>query len=154
MSPHKAKAAEVLIESLKLVVTISTVFFAAFLAFHASANRAGGSFFFYGTLAAFALTAVLSVFNINTLINKFNNDEKDLVSDRTVRWTNAIVIFTFFTGFVFATFFLSESPNRMPAIGETSTTITDSSITIGTDVKASVTIRKHENGRLEEVRIN
>lgn len=154
MDIAKTKATDYVVESLKLIVTLSTIFFGGLLAYRANLNAPYLLWAYYSSLAAFSFSAIFSVANINSLINKIFRGDEDAIQHKEAKALNVLAIITLFSGIGFGAAFLSKQP-------DTSTTpshikgaiITDAQISIGAEIESNVEIKKDSNGKISTVTI-
>lgn len=154
MDPNKLKAVDTLTESLKLVVTISTIFFGGLLAYRSNLPSPEALWLYYLALGMLALSAILSVANINSLINKIYRDEGDLIKHREVKMLNAFSSLSLLIGIMAGAWFLSaQTPTAAHSQSTSFTVITDSSITVGKDNTSVIRVKKNSSGKIDEVSI-
>jgi len=153
MKPEKTKATDYVIESLKLIVTLSALFFGGILAYRAKLNAPVFLWAYYSSLAVFSLSAILSVANINSLINKVFRGDEDAIQHKEARILNALSTLSLLLGMILGAIFLSLQEVRkiVPTVSNNQTTITDSEIIVGKMVQSNITIKKDENGKVIEV---
>jgi hypothetical protein len=102
------KALDITIDSLKQYITLSTVSIGGLLAYYNSSGNGGSPVLFITSVAAFVICTIVSVFTINTFINKVNTNIIDITA-RLHRFPNFIAISSFFIGLVCgALFFLLQ----------------------------------------------
>ncbi len=154
MDPNKLKATDTLTESLKLIVTISTIYFGGILAYRSNLSTPGALWSYYSALSFLAISAILSVANINSLINKLYRGEEDLIKDKEVKRLNIFASFSLLLGVISGAWFLSEQTQEPPELNTSSSTvITDSSIAVGKDNTSVIKIKKDSSGKIIEVEI-
>lgn len=154
MDPNKLKAADTLTESLKLIVTISTIFFGGLLAYRSNVATPAALWTYYSALGLLALSSILSVLNINSLINKIYRGEDELVKNKEVKGLNIFASLALLLGIAFGAWFLSEqTPGSSTPATQSSTVITDSNILVGKDVTAVINVKKNSSGKIDEVTI-
>lgn len=154
MDYNKLKATDYLTESLKLTVAIATILFGGLLAYRSNLAAPISIWAYYASLTLLASSSILSVANINSLINKIFRGEEDAIKSNEVKTFNIASIVTLFSGIVFGAWFLSAQTQTRPVTSRTdNTVISDSSITVGKDVNSTVKIVKSKDGKIAEVTI-
>lgn len=155
MNQNKIKATDYLTESLKLIVSIATLLFGGLLAYRSNISEPIGIWGYYTSLSLLAISSIVSVANINSLINKIYRGEEDAIMSKEVKGLNFASIFTLFSGIVFGAWFLSAQTQEPPKSASTeNTVISDSSITVGKDIGSTVKIIKSTDGKISEVTIS
>ena len=155
MENHHIKAVDLLTESIKLIVTIATILFGGLLAYGANLTQITNPFSFYGGLSLLAMSSILSVININSLINKVNRNEDDAIKNGTVKTINVLASLSLLFGIAAGAYFLLNSPpSKGLAIAPSQNTrITNSEIIIGTSDEAVIKVEKNQNGDITVVDI-
>lgn len=154
MDPNKLKATDYLTESLKLVVAIATILFGGLLAYRSNISAPTGIWAYYTSLALLALSSIVSVANINSLINKIYRGEETAIKNSEVKALNVASILTLFSGIIFGAWFLSaQTQNNPRAANADGTVISDSTITVGKDISSVVKVVKNKDGKISEVTI-
>lgn len=155
MKGHQIKAAEVLMESLKLLVTLSTVFFGGLLAYRTGLDFPVAMWSYYISISLLVASAILSVVNIKALINKIHRDDADAIKRSDVKLLNVLASLSLLAGIGAGAYFLSANTHRKakPSTPE-STHISDSSISIGTNLNVSVEVKKDSSGKIQMVTIS
>jgi hypothetical protein len=155
MTPHRAKATDFVVEALKLLVTIATLFFGALLAYATSARPVLGSAY-YAALILFVACSVLSVMNIHSLVNKLYRGEEDAIMQREAKILNALAAVTLIGGLIAAALFiLRPSTPKSPATPADPkiAIISDQQVTIGSEVKTKIRITKDSTGKINEITV-
>lgn len=152
MNSNKIKATDYLTESLKLIVTIATILFGGLLAYRSNISVPIDIWSYYVSLSLLAMSSVVSVANINSLINKMFRGEEDAIKQKEVKSLNIASIFSLFVGIFFGAWFLSVQ-TQPSSINTNGTVITDSSISIGKDILSTIKIVKNKDGKILEVTI-
>lgn len=158
MDENNTKALDLLVESLKLYVTISTVAIAGLLAYWSGGKSSSQFSLLAVALAAFLLCAVASVWNINHFVAKIYDDKADIYG-KEPRVINSIAIGAFVVGLIFAALFLAlkDSASPGPSTGASranAVEIRGNSVTIGEDVRTKIKIKKNTQGQVESISIN
>lgn len=156
MENHHIKAVDLLTESIKLIVAIATILFGGLLAYGANLPQITNHSYFYGGLSLLALSSILSVININSLINKVNRNEEDAIKNGTVKIINILASLSLLCGIASGAYFLLNSPtSRGLALSPSSNTrITNAEIIIGTSDEAVIKVEKNQNGDITVVDIS
>ena len=155
MDQYKIKATDYLTESLKLIVAIATILFGGLLAYRSNIETPISIWAYYASLALLELSSIVSVANINSLINKMYRGEEDAIKNNEVKTLNVASIVTLFTGIVFGAWFLSVQTQANSKAGSTNgTVISDSSITVGKEINSTVKVIKNKDGKISEVTIS
>lgn len=151
---YKIKATEFLIESLKLIVAISTLLFGGLLAYGSNVTVINGKTPYYLSLGALALSSILSVININSLINKIFRGEVEAIRDKTVKGLNLCSSISLLVGIIAGAFFLSHpQSSSLRSSVSANTIITESEIIVGNDTATTIEISKGKDGKIEKVLI-
>lgn len=100
------KALDILLESLKLYITISTIFIAGLISLYASSKV--HNFSLYVSIAGFILCALISVYNYNYYIREVNNDTFDIEANHP-KWVNRSAILFFLVGLGFGVTFVFKN---------------------------------------------
>lgn len=152
---NKVKATDFLTESLKLIVTISTIFFGALLAYRSSLVSPNDIWSYYLSLGLLILSAILSVANINSLINKMYRGEDNAIKETEVKVLNILATLSLFIGIFSGAWFLTKQiPAKVSKLnGSDTTIISDSSISVGKENKSIIKVIKGANGKISEVTI-
>ena len=154
MDPNKIKATDYLTESLKLIVAIATILFGGLLAYRSNIPVPISIWSYYLSLGLLAISSVVSVANINSLINKMFRGEEDAIKEKEVKGLNIASILSLFAGIFFGAWFLSVQTQSKPSpINTKCTVITDSSIIVGKDITSTIKIVKNKDGKISEVTI-
>lgn len=154
MDANKIKATDYLTESLKLIVAIATILFGGLLAYRSNIATPISIWSYYLSLGLLAISSVVSVANINALINKIYRGEEDAIKADEVKNLNIASIISLFSGIVFGAWFLSvQSQYKTAPINTNSTVISDTSITVGKDIGAIVKVVKNKDGKITGVTI-
>lgn len=154
MNGNQLKALDVLTESLKLIVTISTIFFGGLLAYRSSLNQPVAINFYYASIISLVSSSIVSVTNINSLINKINRGDDNILNMIEVKSLNTISILLLLAGISLGAWFLSEQTQSSQAhVASDTTTISDTVITVGSKNTSLIKITKNEQGKLTEVTI-
>lgn len=104
-NPHRKKALEVLIESLKLYFTFSTVLIAASLTYFSKLTAPVALCTLRIELGAFILCAILSILNINFFIKNIWETEEYNTNSPASKVPNILAIISFFVGLGFGIWF-------------------------------------------------
>ncbi|MBO2671652.1 hypothetical protein [Shewanella algae] len=114
---YKSKATDYLTESLKTLVTISTIFIGGLIAFQANKEITSG--LFYWSLAAFTISAFTSVLNINSIINKIYRSEKEAIQSSEAKILSACSLLCFIAGVVLSAIYISSDHSSANGNGGT-----------------------------------
>ena len=154
---HKIKATDYLIESLKLMVTISMLFIGGIVAYSGYVDFNLNTKFFYISISLLILSSLSSVFNINSIINKIYGGNEEAIRVTEVRVINAVSIISLLLGISFGIYSILDSDrhlNDMSISSNKSTVISDSKIIIGSAELPSIKIDKTEEGKIKSIEIN
>ena len=152
----RVKAAEFLIESLKLMVTISMLFIGGIVAYGGYIDFRLDCKYFYISISLLVVSSLLSVLNINSIINKIYAGNTEAIRATEVRVINAISIIALVFGISFGIFSILNSniePINKTVLGTHSTIITDSQISIGNNPLPPLK-RIKKNGKIQSVEVN
>jgi len=155
MDADKVKATDYLLESIKLIVTLATIFFGGLLAYAPNATSHAYEWAFNWALISFAISAVLGVVSINSIINKtFRSDEK-AIQHIEVKLLNVLSVVSLAFGMGFgATFLSDQTPAAKKQTTENQTSISESEITVNGEVKSNIEIQKNDAGKITHVKIS
>lgn len=155
MSGPKKEAKNLLVESLKLYVTLSVACLAGLFAHLSTAATSPTIAWFWGAVIAFVICAVISIYNINYLVKETYDAKVDIYKGHC-RLTNTLAIITFVAGVVLAGVHFLTFPvtTGTPATTANQVTVGNTTITIGANVSTKVRIVKDTKGNLSEVTIN
>lgn len=154
MNQDKVKASDYLLESIKLIVTLATIFFGGLLAYAPNATSHTREWAFNLALTLFALSAIFGVFNINSIINKIFRGEEDAIRTNETKALNILSTGFLAFGMGFGAWFLSDQhPVTKKTDKEDQTTISESEITVGGETKSTIEIQKNESGKIIHVKI-
>jgi hypothetical protein len=154
MNAHKAKATDLVVESLKLIVTIATLFLGALLAYSSNVTSPVIKWAFYTALSSFVICSIFSILNINSLINKLYREEDDAIMQSEAKILNIISALALIIGLITTSIYIKYNPVNTKTPSSTSpatTVISDDQIVVGADVKTPIQIRRNESGKIEEV---
>lgn len=153
---NQTKAVAILVESLKLYVTLSTISIAGLLALYSGSAGSGYTWLLFVSLGLFFLCAGLSIANVNHLVDSVNKNLPDIYHP-TARHLNFAAIFSFSAALVFGVVFLILSKpqtsqfNTYPTQG---LIIEQNRILISDSFKARVTILRDSVGSIKKIQIN
>lgn len=154
MNAGKLKATDYLVESLKLIVTLSTIFFGGLLAYRTNLHNPDTLWAYYSALIAFAFSSVLSITNINSLINKIFKGDEDAIQHKEAKTLNILATFTLFIGIAFGAVFLSKQPTVLNvSTQDRGAVITDDTININGEIASNIIVKKDGNGKISTVTI-
>lgn len=155
MNPHKAKATDYVVESLKLIVTLSTIFFGGLLAYRTNVSAPSLLWSYYTSLAVFALSAIISIANINSLINKVFREDEDAIQHKEAKALNVLAMISLLAGMVFGAIFLSsQTIAKQQPLQDNQSVITDAQIIVNGEVKSNIAVKKDSSGKIIDVIIN
>ena len=154
MEDSKIKATDFVVEALKLIVTLSTIFFGGLLAYRANISSPSLIWSYYAALGLMALSAILSIANINSLINKVYRNEENAIQQTEAKVLNVLATLTLLSGMGFGAVFLSSQsiPGKPPQIND-QTTITDSQVVVSGEVKSNIQVTRGSNGKITNITI-
>jgi hypothetical protein len=144
----KPKAIDILVESIKLCFTLSTVSIAGLLGYIGSIGKGVFGGFAITALSLFLLTCILSVFNINTIINKVHRCNSETIMHPEVKFVYSAISLLLLSGLVFSGLYISSQrsmPNSTRPTAPESVTVTDDSIVIPNNFKTGIVITKDNN---------
>ena len=107
-NPARIKATDYLVESLKLIVTLSTILFGGLLAYSAKSSLLILGWSFYVSLMGFLLSAITSIVSINSIINKIYRCEDDAIQQPRVKVVVIFSVLFLLVGMVIGAIFLSK----------------------------------------------
>lgn len=154
MDPDKLKSADMLTESLKLVVTISTILLGALVAYRSSLGSVTALGSYYFSVGALILCSILCVLNINSLINKIYDGKNDAIKETEVKFLNISSWLALCLGVGVGLWFLSEQQSKPINISDDITSIADSNIVIGSKNQSVIKITKDDSGKIKEVTVS
>lgn len=155
ITQDKLKATDILVESIKLLVTIATIFFGGLLAYGSNVSTPIRVWSYHTALILFVVCSVSSVVNINTLIGKIYRSEADAIKRGDVKFVNIISMLSLLGGTFFgAIFLLSQQPSTQKSSNSTQTVISESQITVGSGDQPNIKVIKDANGHINEVSIS
>ena len=151
------KAISILVESMKLYVTLSTISIAGLLTFFTKNGDKKYSFLFFIALALFFSAAVTSIININYFVTRVFKGDNNIFT-KTAKRINISAIIFFFFGIFISAFYLYFNINYTTPSSKTSIDfgiiLENHKISIANDVKAKVIITKDLNGNIIKININ
>ncbi len=155
MNEAKMKATDFVVESLKLIVTLSTIILGGLLAYRATLVNPSMLGAYYSSLIALAISAILSVANINSLINKIFREDEDAIQHKEAKTLNVLATLALLIGIVSAALFLSNQPIQVKVESQSSNTvITDTQIIIGNETQSNIEVKKNNDGKIDTVVIS
>lgn len=161
MDQAKIKATDMLTESLKLIVTIATIFFGGLLTYRSTITAPLIEWAYYCSLSLLASSSILSVININSLISKIYRGEDGAIKSREVKLLNSSSMLTLFMGIAFGAYFLTaqqpkpvnsqaEQPKQDIAQSLDTPTTPDINIIVGQNNKTAIVVKKSIFGKMHE----
>ena len=156
MATNKIKATDYLIESLKLITVIVTILITGMLTFQSQINNSN-KIYFYISIFFWMITLVLSVINLNLLINKIYRGEEDAIKQKDTKTTFVIASFSLFFGMISAIIFLYNNiptSNKMNKVQKNQILITNDTIIMDSNFSKKIKIIKFKEGSIKEVTIN
>jgi hypothetical protein len=162
----KLKATDILVESIKLIFTISTIFFGGLLTYRSSISEPINLWACNTALFLFTLSSICSILNINSLIGKIFRSENDAIKKADVKFLNVISLLALLAGMILGAIFLSSQQQNnissqkdvkaveKTAIPDGQTIISESQIVVGAGNKSSIKVTKDINGRINQVDIS
>jgi len=151
---HQIKATDYLIESLKLMVTISMLFIGGIVTYGGYLGYLLNKKYFYISVSFLVFSSLMSVININSLINKLYDGKYDAIRSKEVRIINAISILTLLVGIIMGIYsVLSTEQDEKQSTNCRLTVITDEKIIIGRTNLSSIKIIKNDNGKIQSIEI-
>ena len=152
---QKIKATDYLIESLKLMVTISMLFIGGLVAYGGYIGYILNKKYFYSSIVLLLISSLLSVVNINSIINKVYSGNESAIRDNEVRIINFISIFALLLGVLFGSISVLKTRYTSTSISNfNSTVITDEKVVIGTADLPTIKIIKNNDGQIHSIEIN
>lgn len=110
MDDNKKEATKHLVESIKLTFTLSSVFGAGVIAFATDVEDLG--VFFWIALGFYFITLCLSIFCINTIVNKTWKDDGNLISAKDLSTPWWIMMVAMIVAFIFMCVFIFTSNKK------------------------------------------
>ncbi len=154
----KIKATDFVVESLKLIVTLSTIFLGGLLAYRSNVESPVSLWSYYWALAVLSLCAFSSIYSVNALINKLFKGGAIAISaiqHTEVKISFSLAAMTLLGGMFFSGFFLfSQTSNKASPISNNQTAITDTQIVTGGEVKSNIQVTKDNSGKVTSVTIS
>ena len=155
MPNSKNDAKALLVESLKLYVTLSVACLAGLFAYLSKSAISQSVTWFWSAVISFVVAAVVSVYNINYLVKETYNGVADIYKGHC-RLTNMLAIIAFIAGVLLAGIHfrtLTTSASSSPTAAN-QVTVGNTTITIGPNITSKVRIIRDSSGNLSEVIIN
>lgn len=151
----KIKATDYLIESIKLIVVVVTIFMTGLLTFHEQVNETN-IYFFYSSILFFAITLIISILNLNVLINKVYRSEEDAIKQKDTKNCFIYLLLALIIGIISAGIFLYcvSNSNMKITINTGQISIMNDEIVIDSNFTNKVKILKFYDGTIKEVIIN
>jgi hypothetical protein len=154
----KLKATDILVESIKLLFAISTLFFGGLLTYRSSITEPINIRLCDIALLSFALSSIFSVLNINSLIGKIFRSESDAIKETEVKVLNVLSMLALLLGMALGAIFLSSQKNKSEDNKSSSveqTVISDSQIILGKNIQqANIEVTKDNNSHISKVIIS
>jgi dipeptide/tripeptide permease len=152
---NRLKAVDITIDSLKQYIALSTVSIAGLLAFFNGNGKDGIKWIFVLAVVGFMLCAIVSIFTINTFINKVHNHTIN-VRHTGLRIPNFIAIILFLIGVLASAgfFFSVQNNDKHQDYIESKIIIENSKIEIGKDVKTKVIIFTDSVKNYKRIEVN
>jgi hypothetical protein len=145
------KAIDIAVESLKTIVTISTIGFTGLLTYGAYFPSAIGVLF-YSSLCSLFLASVLGLFSINAIINKVFRKDADAINKGDFRWLNIFSILSMIAGLVLGFFFFINIKSTPTLTSNTnSTIISDDKIILSDKLSTKIVIEKTPQGKISKI---
>lgn len=152
----KHKAIDLLVESIKAILTLSTILISGLLAY---IGTVGGGILCWQNITALSLlfvSCILSIININSLVNKVYRGEDDAVMDKEVKIINVVLSLSLLLGLVFGSWYIFTCPpasNQSLKTNNSHMIIHRESIEIPDNFSTTIRIEK-EAGDIKTVIIN
>lgn len=155
MNDAKSKATDYLVESLKLVVALSTVLLGGLLAFRAKIIAPRFIWSFYFSLSTLVLSIIFSALNVNSLIKKVFRGNEDAIKHKEVKYTYILAAIFLVVGIIFGAIFLSsQTVTNNVSVQDNQTIITDTEIVVSGEVSSNIQITRDSNGKITNVTIS
>jgi hypothetical protein len=154
IKPNQIAASNILVESIKLIFTISTVYIGAFFAYAQNANR---GWLFWMAISLLTATSILSIWVINIIVNQiWDNSEQNIMAN-SVRISFVAVAFLLFLGIGTSLYHIQESKsyktNESHLVSPSSVIIKDGEVVVTDSSRAKIKIEK-TNGVISVISIN
>lgn len=156
LTEDKHKAIDLLVESIKAILTLSTILISGLLAY---IGTVGGGLLCWQNITALSflfLSCILSIININSLVNKVYRGEVDAVMDSEVKIINVVLSLSLLFGLGFSSWYIftclpASNPNNKT--NNSHMIIQRDSIEIPDNFSTTIKIEK-EAGNIKTVIIN
>ncbi len=154
MNDGRIKATDYLIESLKQIFSLATIFFAGLLAYRSTLTTNELNWTFYTALSFLAACALFSVVNINSLISKIYRGEDEAIYSSEAKFLNCLVILMLGFGMGFAAYFFSNigSQGELAAVVNQSV-ISDDKVIVDGKVQSNIEVIKGDSGKIKRINI-
>ena len=152
----KQKAIDLLVESIKSILTLSTILISGLLAYIGTVGSGQLGWQNISALTFLFIACILSIININSLVNKVYRNEFDAVMDSEVKIINIILSISLLLGLAFGALYIltcSRSNDSIVLKNTDQMTIQQESISIPDNFSTTVKIVK-ESGAVKVVTIN
>jgi hypothetical protein len=152
---YKLKAADLLVASLNALLTLATVLIAGLLAYSSERSAGKWQWLLYVALLLLIISAIGAVVTINSLINKIQREDPDAVRDPEVRKLYVVLGVALVLSIIAGAAFVATAHRGNAARGsETTTVISDAETRVGADEKATVSVTRSSEGKVQRIEIN
>ena len=154
MNDGRIKATDYLIESLKQIFSLATIFFVGLLAYRSTLSSHELNWTYYTALGLLAACSLFSVVNINSLISKIYRGEDAAIYTSEAKFLNCLVILLLGFGLGFAAYFFSNiGSNDEVAVGVNQSMISDDKVVVDGNVQSNIEIVKDDSGKIKRINI-
>jgi hypothetical protein len=145
----KLKATDYLTESLKTITAISTIFIGGLIAYQSEEYRI--SLLFWLSLALFTLSALFSVFCINSIINKVFRGDIESIQKGEVKILTLLSLLTLLGGITTSAFFISEKKQSNDGVEDRKLHLDENKLSINKEFEGTVTL--NDEGKIIKIEI-
>ena len=155
MEADNIKSVELLTESIKTLIGLSTLVFAGLAAYGTAHQEILADWRYIFAIIFLLLSALAGIVNINALINKVNKSDNDAIWKKDVVLFNILMSVLFILGLGFIALLAIYGDRQSISIegGEDYIIISGENIKVGSNVKASLEIKKSPSGIIESLKI-
>lgn len=150
MEDYKLKAADLVVDSLKLIQGLSTLLFGGLFSYWTAHDSplSTAAMWGLGLLLAAAICSVVAILNV---INKVQRDDGDVIKRWDVRGFHVAAAATLLVGLLVAVFSFHPRTGTRGDSGLPNTTIDGTGVRVGTEETGTVTVTKLPTGAIERI---
>jgi len=154
INSNQISASNILVESIKLVFTISTVYIGAFFTYAQSDNR---DWSFWLAIVFLTATSILSIWSINAIVNKiWDGCDRNIMAD-SVRYSFMAAAFLLFSGIGISLYHIrsvkTSTKSELHQLAPSSIRINDGEVIVTDSLKTKIKIERM-NGKITTILIN